>query len=248
MEKKLNGHEANGEDALTGEPHSLAEGLTHESDEQAVTETDEGSEAPGLRNVEPPPGVIAELSDSCIRYVERALGVTLDYTLETLPLLDHYLAEAQKALVAQNEEDPQAAHATLPLLVHTSGAYFGEVVRRRYPAWWRVSGHDPMAYRVEFENVYLAFSPMLFIYEGLARGLALHGDQAIFDAAQFEMDEEDQKAAAERLSELAVSDDEYYAPSTRLEALDVVVDTIRTRRLAAGDAVEMALTPEDYET
>ena len=45
-----------------------------------------------------------------------------------------------------------------------------------------------------------------------------------------------------------MSDEEYFAPSTRLEAIDVCVDTIRTRRLAEGEAVEMALTPEDYET
>jgi hypothetical protein len=247
VEKKLNGHDADGKDALVAEPHSLADGPAHGPDEQG--EADEsGFEPPAALPVDPPPPVIAELADSCIRYVERALGVTLDYTAETLPLLDHYLAEAQKALVAQNEEDPKAAHATLPLLVHTSGAYFGEVVRRRYPSWWRVTGHDPMAYRIELENAYLAFSPMLFMYETLARGLSLHGDQAIFDSAQIEMDEEDQKAAAERLGELAVTDEEYYSPSIRLEALDVVVDTIRTRRLAEGDAVEMALTPEDYET
>ncbi|MEZ4310228.1 MAG: hypothetical protein R3F14_19475 [Polyangiaceae bacterium] len=76
----------------------------------------------------------------------------------------------------------------------------------------------------------------------------MHGDEAAFEAAQIEMDEEDQRAAAARLADLEVSDEEYYSPSTRLEAIDVCVDTIRQRRLAEGDPVEMALTPEDYET
>jgi hypothetical protein len=194
------------------------------------------------------PAVIAELAESCVRYVEVSLGVKLDYSAETLPLLDHYLAEARKALVAQSEADAQAPRTTLPLLVHTAGAYFGEVVRRRYPSWWRIEGNDPMGYRIELETAYLAFSPMLFMYEALARDLTLRGDEAALEAAQIEMDEEDRQAAAERLAELEVDADQYYAPSTRLEAIEVCVETIRSRRIAAGDPVEMALSPEDYES
>jgi hypothetical protein len=254
VEKKLNGHSSNGKNgAILGDPRSLGHERSS-SGESAPDSDEEAEKAPDVldvapvREVAPPPAVIAELAESCVRYVQRSLGVALDYTAETLPLLDHYLAEAQKALVQQSEADPKAAATTLPLLVHTAGAYFGEVVRRRYASWWRAEGSDPMSFRIELETAYLAFSPMLFIYEALARSLTLHGDQEVFDAAQIEMDEEDQKAASARLAELEVSDDEYYAPSTRLEAIDVVVDTIRTRRLAAGDPVEMALTPEDYET
>ena len=84
--------------------------------------------------------------------------------------------------------------------------------------------------------------------EWAALGLALHGDQAAFEAAQLEMDEEDQRAASARLAELEVSDEEYFAPSMSLEAIDIVVDTIRSRRMAEGDPIEMALTPEDYES
>lgn len=228
MESKLNGH---------------GTGLGEENEGE-----NEGTVEPEPWQAPPPPAAIADLAEACVRHVERSVGVKLDFTLETLPLLDHHLAEARKALVAQSEQDPRAAIATLPLLVHTAGAYFGEVIRRRYPSWWRTDGSDPMTYRVELETAYLAVSPMLSVYEALAHGLALHGDEAAFEAAQIEMDEEDQKAAAERLAELEVDDEEYHAPSTRLEAIDICVETIRARRLADGDAVEMALTPEDYET
>lgn len=261
MEKKLNGHSKNGSIEAIGpapgappddehEPAGAPPGDEHEpEDPEDLGDGPEIDQSPmEVRDVAPAPQIIAELAGSCVRYVERALGVKMDFSAETLPLLDHYLADAETALVVQNENDVKAAHATLTLLVHTAGAYFGEVVRRRYPSWWRAEGDDPMAYRLELENVYLAFSPMLFVYEALSRQLTLHGDQAVFEAAQIEMDEEDQKAAAERLGELQVSDEEYFAPSTRLEAIDVCVDTIRTRRLAEGEAVEMALTPEDYET
>jgi hypothetical protein len=233
VDRKLNGH---------------AQGEAEEEDVENSAATDPGPPDPSPPSLSAPPPAIADLAESCVRYVERSLGVKLDYTPETLPLLDHHLAEAQKVLVAQSEADPKAPLTTLPLLVHTAGAYFGEVVRRRYPSWWRIEGNDPMGYRIELETAYLAVSPMLLMYEALARGLSLRGDEAAFEAAQIEMDEEDSKAAAARLADLEVDADEYYAPSTRLEAIDICVDTIRSRRLAAGDPVEMALTPEDYES
>ncbi|MEZ4310229.1 MAG: hypothetical protein R3F14_19480 [Polyangiaceae bacterium] len=169
MNKKLNGHPPNGNGATpTGASLARSALATHGADEQ---------EAAGLRTdeAEPPPEKIGELAEACVQYVERALGVRLDYSAETLPLLDHYLAEAQKTLVAQSEEDAKAARTTLPLLVQTAGAYFGEVIRRRYPSWWRAEGDDPMTFRVELETAYLAVSPMLFVYEGLARARDARG-------------------------------------------------------------------------
>lgn len=252
MEKKLNGHASAPMERVAV---SSAEDLVETPAEPDESEPDDQEAAGGIdtapmevRDVPAPPSNIAELAESCVRFVERSVGVKLDYSAETLPLLDHYLAEAEETLVKQSEDDAKAALTTLALLVHTAGAYFGEVVRRRYPSWWRADGDDPMTYRIEMETVYLAFSPMLFMYEALSRGLALHGDQAAFEAAQLEMDEEDQRAASARLAELEVSDEEYFAPSTRLEAIDIVVDTIRSRRMAEGDPIEMALTPEDYES
>lgn len=264
MHKKLNGHATNEtkvtQAALTRTP--TGDGAPAQDEQEHEEEEDEGGnesdgdgdgdggEAEELSPSTVPgaPPIILELAASCIRYVHQSVGVTLDFTAETLPLLDHYLAEAEKAVMAQSESDMKAAFATLQLLVHTAGAYFGEVVRRRYPSWWRIEGDDPMTYRIELETAYLAFSPMLFVYEALAHGLAVQGDQAVLEAAQIEMDEEDEKAAAARLEELSVSEEEYYAPSTRLETIDVCVETIRARRMAEGDPVEMALTPEDYDT
>jgi len=40
------------------------------------------------------PVVVRDLADSCVRFVQRALRVELEYTPETLPILDHYLREA----------------------------------------------------------------------------------------------------------------------------------------------------------
>lgn len=110
---------------------------------------------------EPAPGPVADLAEGCVRFVEKALGVRLDYTPETLPVLDHYLAEARGDAAAHEE--------TLDLLAQAGGAYFGEVIRRKHPSWWRMDSDDPMQWRVELEAVYLAFSPMLFVREALLR-------------------------------------------------------------------------------
>jgi hypothetical protein len=52
---------------------------------------------------------------------------------------------------------------------------------------------------------------------------------------------------AARLAELPpVAEEEFFAPSTRLEVIDIAVDAIRARRMAEGEP-DAALRPEDYE-
>jgi hypothetical protein len=64
---------------------------------------------------------------------------------------------------------------------------------------------------------------------------------------QLEIDDADREAVAARLAELPpVPEDEFFAPSTRLEVIDIAVDAIRARRLADGEP-EASLGPADYE-
>ncbi len=111
------------------------------------------------RNVAPPPERIRELAEACVRFVERAVGVKLDYEADTLSLLDHYLEEGRKAARAKPE--------TAALVTHAAGAYFGEVVRRRHASWWRAEGDDPGLYRIELEAAYLSFSPVQLMADAL---------------------------------------------------------------------------------
>ncbi|WP_437333656.1 hypothetical protein [Sorangium sp. So ce394] len=161
-------------------------------------------------------------------------------------MLDHYLEQARGATSERVE--------ALPVVAHMAGVYFGEVIRRQHASWWRMDGEDPTYWQLEFESVYLAFSPVLFIREALTRGRGaeaardLAEDSVSGDPAALELEEEDREAVAERLAELPqVSEDEYYAPSTRLEVIDIAVDAIRSRRLAAGEETDAALEPGDYE-
>jgi hypothetical protein len=192
--------------------------------------------------VSPPPERVAELAEACVRFVERAIGVKLDYQAETLSLLDHYLEEGRKAA----REKPETA----ALVAHAAGAYFGEVVRRRHASWWRAEGIDPAMYRLELESAYLSFSPVQLMADALLRVDRTEEEAAEEEDAseRLELEEEDREAVAQRLAELPpVSDREFYAPSTRLEVIDIAIEAIRARRMGDGDQAEDALRPEDYD-
>lgn len=81
---------------------------------------------------------MAEFASQAVSYVESALGVTLEYDSETLPVLDHYLKMASEA------RDEATA-----LVAATAGAYFGEVVRRRIGGTWDIAATDPGEWRFE---------------------------------------------------------------------------------------------------
>jgi hypothetical protein len=168
--------------------------------------------------------------------------VKLDYQAETLSLLDHYLEEGRKAA----REKPETA----ALVAHAAGAYFGEVVRRRHASWWRAEGIDPAMYRLELESAYLSFSPVQLMADALLRVDRTEEEAAEEEDAseRLELEEEDREAVAQRLAELPpVSDREFYAPSTRLEVIDIAIEAIRARRMGDGDQAEDALRPEDYD-
>jgi hypothetical protein len=204
----------------------------------ASAEDDDAPEDPGspgpeevAREVPPAPAEIAELSASCARFVLARYGVPLDGTSDTLSLLDQYVRDAREALLIQD--------AGLPLLEATIGAYFGEVLRRSFDATWFVSGdHD--AWRLDFGDVYLTFNPI-----GMARE-ALTLREAEGWHAHFEMDGAQKDEVLARLARLPeVPDDEYYAPSTRFDVVELAVETLRARAHADGLA-DVRFTAEDY--
>ena len=96
----------------------LRSGVSPAADGSVVMDLDEAH----------PPGKVIELAANCVRFVLANLKVELDFTIDTLPLLDHYIAEARASI----KERPES----LALTAHAIGAYLGEVIRRRHTCWW----------------------------------------------------------------------------------------------------------------
>jgi hypothetical protein len=93
------------------------------------------------------PAEVLEYADQAVQYVRRAVGVTLEYDSETLPVMDHYLRSVPG-------ENAAAAH----LVAATAGAYFGEVVKRHVGGIWELPSRDPGSWRLVMPTG-LWFSP-----------------------------------------------------------------------------------------
>lgn len=218
--------------------------MPNEEEDKGDRDTSEisGSESTEAREAEllaaPPPDSITDLAHACVRFVERAVGVKLDFTVETLPLLDHYLAGARSVL---EQREAIARGEPLELVAQAAGAYLGEVIRRRHASWWRLgAGGDD--HRLELHRVHLVIHPVVLVNEALSPDL----DRTAQDLAGFDLDDADLEAAARRLAELPDVDlEEFVRPSTRLEVLDIIVDAVRADHASDG-ADPLALEPRDY--
>jgi hypothetical protein len=218
-DEKPNGTHLNGSSS-----HGLDE---EEADDLPTVDEVDVPEMPA----EPPPAEVAELSASCARFVLAKYGVPLDGTSDTLSILDQYVRDARGDLLIQP--------ASLPLLEATIGAYFGEVLRRAFDSKWFASGdHD--SWRLEFHEVYLTFNPV-----GMAREALTLGEAEGWHA-HLEMDDAEKDVVLARLALLPeVSDDEFYAPSTRFDVVELAVESLRARAHASGLG-DVRFMAEDY--
>jgi hypothetical protein len=107
---------------------------------------------------DPAPPAVAELAASCMRFVFAKYKVPLDFTQDTLGVLDHYLKEARADLKVRPEGQT--------LIEAAAGAYFGEVVRGVFESTWRADGPYP-EWRLSMSEVYLSFNPLGMAREAL---------------------------------------------------------------------------------
>ncbi|MCC7537749.1 MAG: hypothetical protein IT379_16115 [Deltaproteobacteria bacterium] len=170
--------------------------------------------------MEAPPPAVADLADACVRFVKNALHIELDRTPETLPLLDHYLAEARAS--------GSDIHA---LLAPAAGAYFGEVVRAAFPARWTSTDGEHAEWRLEIEGPGIVFNPVGMALEAIASD-DVPGAHAHIDVAPAHRAAADAALAAS----LPVEHEDYYRLTTRFEVLELLVDRLVAR--AAGDDLD----------
>ncbi|HEY1552782.1 MAG TPA: hypothetical protein VGG28_33365 [Kofleriaceae bacterium] len=182
---------------------------------------------------EPVPARVREYAEQAVAYVKRALGVTLEYDSNTLPLLDHYLRSVG-----------DAEGAAIKLVIATAGAYFGEVVRRSLGGRWELqpSGDaEPRAgvsigdadWRVVLPTG-LNFSPVGFAASAIAQS-----DVEDFDCeldAPARMRPYVQQTLS-RMGEVSVED--YYSLCGRLDTLEHVHEVlVAVAAQMMGDAAD----------
>jgi hypothetical protein len=177
------------------------------------------------------PSAVRELAQACVAFVRKSVGIDLDFTTDTLPLLDHYLSQAR--------EGKGEIHT---LVAAAAGAYFGEVIRRQYPARWALgdeSDHD--SWRLEFEQVFLYLYPVV-----LARSV-LEPDAS--SDAGFSVREQDRPTLASALELLGeVDEDVFYLLSTRFDVLSSVAERLTAIRQKELGIEELpVIEPAVYE-
>lgn len=184
-----------------------------------------------LAPLPPPPPRVAELCAACMRFVASKYKVALDGTPDTLSLLDQYVREAREAA----RERPESVQLVAPAI----GAYLGEVMRQTFRAEWWAEG-DYEGWRLYFSNVYLSFNP-------LGMGLeAITMTEAEGMNAHLTLDPGEREEIEARLAAMpSVDEEEYYLPTTRLDVVTVVVETLRARAEAAGMG-DVTFTKDDY--
>jgi hypothetical protein len=182
------------------------------------------------------PASIADAAKGCVRFVQESLQLTLDFTPDTLPFLDHY--------VRTHAGVGQAGEEVRDLLTPALGAYFGEVVRRALPGVrWHVPGYDALdytGYRLEFETIFLHFNPL-----GIAREALEQTDVPGFGANFQVLDEARSELERALESTGVVSIEDYYTFSVRFETLEHVSSVLSALEVKT-QTVPRTFGPEVY--
>jgi hypothetical protein len=152
---------------------------------------------------------VQEYARQAVEYVRRAVGLELAYDSDTLPLLDHYLRSV-----------PSGQAAAIELISTTSGAYFGEVVRRRLGGRWDTSSEDPTEWRVVLPTG-VNFAPAGFVAAAIVRAELDDLDTSL-DAPPRMRPYLEQTLA--RMGE--VTFDDYYSLCGRLDTLEHVHEVL----------------------
>lgn len=168
-----------------------------------------------------PEGVL-ELAASGARFVRAAVGVDVDLTSDTLPLLDHYAESARAEIQARPE--------TVPLIAQATGVYFGQVLASELSGFWRAMDSNPEQWVLCLQPVFLAINPIGVAYEVL-----FASDEHSGPSSEMLLAREDRSWIKDRLESLPqLSQQDYFRFSTRFDALQVVVAALKEQTHQAG--------------
>jgi hypothetical protein len=161
----------------------------------------------------PPPGAVHELAERTVDFVRRTIGIALDYTPETLPVLDHYLHSV-----------PDDNLEAVALVAATAGAYFGEVARRTLGGEWGDTAGEPTEWELTVAGA-LRLTPGAFAREAI---LTEDTGEAVYDVPDADRDAVEDALEAKG----QVAEDEYYSLCGRLETMQLIADVLTAARVS----------------
>ena len=173
-----------------------------------------------------------DLALGSFRLVKEKLDFELDFTPETLPVVDHYL------LSLREEDGGRPDEKVVSVVAPCVGAYFGEVVRRSLPGTrWHVVKDDYRRWRIEGAESFVCFNPIGVALEALHRE-ALPGWEAHLTLLA------DQREAVERslAASGAVREDDFFRLAVRHEVLEQTLSVLE--QIARQTGVPRAFGPD----
>lgn len=176
------------------------------------------------------PQHVSDLATACVASVKATVGMTLDLSVDTLPVLDHY---AHEILEASEDE-------ILSLTAPMCGAYFGEILRRRFAGFrWHAPKDAFDEWRLELEPAFLYFNPLGIALEVITEADApgWHAHLGLRPA-----DREEVERAVALFGDARPSD--YYSFAVRSEVLEQAMEALG--RLVAAQAEPKSYAHADY--
>lgn len=168
------------------------------------------------------PPQIQELTSSSLEYVARSVGMVLDFTPESLAVLDHYASTVRQ----ESEKNPSLAAIVAPAL----GAYFGEVLRVRFDGFWRIPSANHHDWSLCSRVVFLAINPIGVGYDAAHGGEQHGGPRSALRVAP-----EDREYLDRRLATLPpVPEEDFFSFTTRFEVLEVASEALSAKMEEEG--------------
>jgi hypothetical protein len=169
------------------------------------------------------PAQVAEFASALLEFVRRTVGMTLDYSEETLPVVDHYLDQAKATTLAAEVKD---------LLAPAAGCYFGEVLRRKYGAHWLIDdAADPLTWRLGLAPCFMVMHPVAMAACALVGGEIEGLDDS------FATSDRETPALTDALDAAAPIDEAtYYSLAGRSEVISYAADFLMAHALENGTA------------
>ncbi len=180
---------------------------------------------------------VRELSARCEQHVRDAVGMPLDGSVETLPILDHYVRLSIEACKRRPE--------LLPLLSRTVGAYFGQVVADHLGGFWWLPSSDVYTWHVCLRSVFLAFNPIGMAHAALTWS---QGPEAVHDGppAELRLQASYRDFIEQRLEALPpMREGDFFSLSSRLEGLEIAAAALGEAMATTGHG-DQVFDDDDY--